>query len=96
MRMKLAIVVSALVAAGIGWAAPASAGCETQPFARYCDGPIRADGTWDRCFEAAQQPIFGQYGQVTAISPSVGRCYPVDPKAFPQFPLGQPLYHIYP
>ena len=96
MKLRIVILVSAIAGAGIGLAAPASAGCETQPFAQYCDGPIRPDGTWDRCFQAAQQPVFGQYGQMTGYTAPVGRCYPVDPNAFPQFPLGQPLYHIYP
>ncbi|SHT28235.1 Uncharacterised protein [Mycobacteroides abscessus subsp. abscessus] len=81
---------------GVGLAAPASAGCETQPFAQYCDGPIKADGTWDRCFSSASGPIFGQYGQVSGWVPSTGRCYPIDPNEFPPTPIGQPQYHIYP
>ncbi|WP_100458921.1 CDGP domain-containing protein [Mycobacteroides abscessus] len=81
---------------GIGFAPSASAGCETQPFAQYCDGPIKADGTWDRCFTSAPQATFGQYGQVSGWVPSTGRCYPVDPNDFPPTPLGQPQYHIYP
>jgi len=87
---------SAAAATGIGFAAPASAGCETQPFAQYCDGPVRPDGTWDRCFQSAQQAIYGGFGQVTGLTPSTGRCYPVDPTAFTALPLGQPQYRIYP
>ncbi len=84
------------VLAPIGFAAPASAGCETQPFATYCDGPVRPDGTWDRCFSSQPQLTYGQFGQATGVVPSVGRCYPVDPNNFPPTPLGQPQYHIYP
>jgi len=40
--------------------------------------------------------MFGQFGQATGYVPSVGRCYPVDPNAFPPTPLGQPLYYIDP
>ena len=96
MRARVAVAVAAMAASGIGFAPPANAGCETQPFAQYCDGPIRADGTWDRCFSSAPQGIYGQWGQVTGVVPSVGRCYPVDPNAWPVTPLGQPQYHIYP
>ena len=82
----------AVVIPAIGVAAPASSGCEAQVFAKYCDGPVRPDGTWDRCFEA--------YGTTNAFGavlvPRVGRCYPVDPNNFPPTPLGQPQYHIYP
>jgi hypothetical protein len=91
----LAVVIT-IGAATVGFAAPASAGCEAQVFAQYCDGPVRPDGTWDRCFQSAPQATFGQWGQVSGIVPSVGRCYPIDPNAFPPTPLGQPQYHIYP
>lgn len=96
MKNALTVAVTGLATAAIGFAAPASAGCEFQAFAKYCDGPVRPDGTWDRCFETTPQPFYGQYGQIAGYVPVTGRCYPVDPNAFPQFPLGQPLYHIYP
>lgn len=96
-RICLAVAaVAILTGIGVGLAAPASAGCETQPFAQYCDGPLKADGTWDRCFTSAPQATFGQYGQVSGWVPSTGRCYPVDPNEFPPTPIGQPQYHIYP
>lgn len=93
MRTIAAVPLTVLLAAGgIALAAPAAAGCEGQAFAQYCDGPIRPDGTWDRCMEA--------YGTTNAFGavlvPNVSRCYPIDPNAFPPTPLGQPLYHIYP
>jgi hypothetical protein len=87
---------AALAVSGVALAAPASAGCESQAFASYYDGPVRPDGTWDRCFQANAQATYGQHGQVTGIVPSVGRGYPIDPNAFPPTPLGQPTYHIYP
>lgn len=87
---KYAVPAVALAATGIGFAPPASAGCETQPFAQYCDGPVRPDGSWDRCVV-----IFGQAGYGTYI-PSTSRCYPYDPAAPPPTPLGQPQYHVYP
>jgi hypothetical protein len=96
MKAKIVVLGAALAATGIGFAAPASAGCEAQVFAQYGDGPIRPDGTWDRCFQSAPQTTFGQFVQATGYVPSVGRCYPVDPNVFPPTPLGQPLYHIDP
>lgn len=96
-RWFTGVVVAALpTMAAVGFAAPAVAGCEAQVFAQYCDGPIRPDGTWDRCFSTQPQATLGQYGQVTGWVPSVGRCYPVDPDAWPPTPIGQPQYHIYP
>ena len=84
----VALVAGTVLFAGLGvaTAAPAAAGCETQAFAQYCDGPARPDGTWDRCqstFQAGVMPT--------------NRCYPVNPaEPWPMFPLGQPQYHIYP
>ena len=63
MRVSLAIVVAAMVTSGICAAAPANAwptppppGCEQRPMISYCDGPIQADGSWQRCFE--NQPMW--------------------------------------
>ena len=89
-KMRVTILAAAVIASAIGFAAPAWAGCETQPFAQYCDGPIRPDGTWDRC-----QVAFGQ--SYPNYIPTTSRCYPIDPaQPWPMFPLGQPQYHIYP
>lgn len=96
-RICLAAAAAIIPASvGISVAAPANAGCESGPFAQYCDGPVKADGTWDRCFTSAPQSFSGQYGQVAGFIPSTGRCYPVDPNEFPPTPIGQPQYHIYP
>jgi hypothetical protein len=89
------IIVASMLsaAAGIAFAAPANAGCETQAFAQYCDSPARPDGTWDRC-----QTAFGQgYPGLNGYVPTTSRCYPIDPaQPWPTFPLGQPQHHIYP
>lgn len=86
------VVVVVLGAAGLLVAAPASAGCESQAFATYCDGTIKPDGTWDRCFQTpGETNVFGG-----TIVPPVGRCYPYDPNNPPLTPLGQPGDHVYP
>jgi hypothetical protein len=90
--VSLLVLAAAPVALALLAAAPASAGCETQAFAQYCDGPVKQDGTWDRCMVAfGTVNAFGQ-----TVVPSTSRCFPIDPNAFPTFPLGQPLSHIYP
>lgn len=65
------------------------AGCETQVFAQYCDGPIREDGSWKRCLFAN-----GQYGGGVYVPP-VTNCF-IIPAAdqIPPLPLGQPNHHI--
>ena len=53
----------------------------------YCDGPIRPDGTWQRC--TTTYPSFGGgvYVPQTYMCRVIG--YPVPP-----LPLGQPDHHI--
>jgi hypothetical protein len=82
-----------LFAVSVGLAAPVSAGCERQPFAQYCDGPIRPDGTFERC-----QTTFGNVNAFGAYTvPPTYRCYPVDPgQPWPMLPLGQPQRHLGP
>ena len=65
------------------------AGCETQVFADYCDGPVRENGSWKRCLFAHGQAGGGVYippVQNCFIVPGVGQV--------PPLPLGQPPYHI--
>ena len=83
-----------LAAAGIGVAAPANAwptppppGCEQRPMVSYCDGPIQADGSWQRCFE--NQEVWSRAGQ-TWIGGT--NCYQVGPGPDP-LPWA-PQYHI--
>jgi hypothetical protein len=91
-----ALVSAALTATGITVAAPAAAGCEQQAIALYCDGPVQADGTWDRCVAFTLDTVFGKFGQVTGNETPTNGCYNVDPNAYSQYPLGQPRYRIYP
>jgi hypothetical protein len=82
-------------AASLVMAAPASAeGCEVNLLgAQYCDGPIRPDGTWKRCWATGQQiypsgPTFG-------VVPAMGNCYTVNPAVpWPLTPIGQPHYYV--
>ena len=79
MRVLLGVsVAGVLVASGVGFAAPASAGCEPRPMAvTYCDGPVQADGSWRRCFY--NSPVFvpgsGNFGGT--FVPAGGNCYNV-------------------
>jgi hypothetical protein len=80
----------ALTAAGVVFAAPADAGCETHDEYQYCDMPIQPDGTFDRCLI-----VFG-YGVSGVGKHRDGRlkCYRIDPSKF--YPWGEPRYHIDP
>lgn len=96
MRVILAVrpllAAAMLVAsAGIGFAAPASAGCETHPTHQYCDLPQRPDGSWDRC-----RIIFGSgfnFGVANRGANRDGemRCYRINPKLMP---YGEPRHYI--
>lgn len=92
--IRLLLATAAVAAGSIVLAPTASAGCETNLLgALYCDGPIRADGTWDRCYTVA--PTTNVFGGV--ITPGAQKCYPVDPNVpWPVVPIGQPHYRIYP
>jgi hypothetical protein len=66
------------------------AGCETQVFASYCDGPIREDGSWKRCLLASSQ-----YTPAGGYIPPVQNCFIVPAiDQIPMLPLGQPSHHI--
>ena len=80
----------------VATAAPASAGCDYQTFAQYCDGPLRADGTFERCQQTYPQPMYtGVYW--SGMVPGVFRCYPINPaEPWPMLPLGQPHRHLWP
>ncbi len=87
MRVRVTLIAGGLVAAGVGFAAPAKAACEQRPLVGYCDGPIRADGSWQRCFN--NQPLWNS-GIGTWIGGS--NCYQVGPGPDP-YPWA-PQYHI--
>lgn len=99
MRIAATLVASAIAAPAIALVViPAAnavpgdpmAGCETQVFANYCDGPIREDGSWKRCLFA-----HSQYTGAGGYIPPVQNCFVV-PAAdqIPPLPLGQPQHHI--
>lgn len=93
-----AAAVAVLAVTGAGWTAhadPAGANCESNLIgALYCDGPIRADGTWVRCLDVGSQAITGQWGQVSSWTLPVHRCFTYNPANPPGLPLGQPAGHI--
>ena len=98
MRIAATLAGTALAASAIALLAPTAnavpgdpmAGCETQVFANYCDGPIREDGSWKRCLYA-----HGQSGGPGIYIPPVQNCFIVPGVGqIPPLPLGQPPYHI--
>lgn len=94
MKVFIGGIIVGLAAAWIGFAAPVNAwptppppGCEQRPFVAYCDGPIQADGSWQRCFE--NQEVWSRAAQ-TWIGGS--NCYQVGPGPDPH--PWAPQYHI--
>ena len=64
-------------------------GCESTLFATYCDGPVRPDATFQRCWTTiGQWTNYGGFGG--------GRyCNMVDLKGpWPVIPVGAPQHHI--
>lgn len=100
--MSTVVAGAALIGGAINSEAPAGAipgdpmaGCETQVFANYCDGPVRPDGSWKRCLFARGQ-YTGGFGDVPGVyTPPVENCFVVPgPDQIPPLPLGQPPHHI--
>ena len=99
MRIAATLAASAIASPAMAFLAVSTAnavpgdpmaGCETQVFANYCDGPIREDGSWKRCMFA-----HSQYTSSGGYIPPVQNCFVV-PAAdqIPPLPLGQPSHHI--
>lgn len=87
----IAAAVAALLLTPTASAVPGDpmAGCETQLFGTYCDGPIRRDGSWKRCLFATGSVGGGVY------IPPVQNCFIVPGvDQIPPTPLGQPTHHI--
>jgi len=63
MKTLLALSIGALAAGGIALAAPANAGCQGGWTPRgggtTCDGPIAADGSFERCVTAGAMEFGG-------------------------------------
>lgn len=55
----------------------------------WCDGPVKPDGRWARCFSVA--PSWTPQGAYVA---GAQRCFAYDPANPPGLPLGQPNHHI--
>lgn len=96
MKIKAAVVVTAMGGAVVGlsaappahaWPQPPPPGCEARFMVSYCDGPIQPDGSWQRCFE--NQQVWSP-GLNTWIGGS--NCYQVGPGPDP-LPW-TPQYHI--
>ena len=92
-KFRVALAVAAMVATGVVVATPANAwptppppGCEQRPMVAYCDGPVQADGSWQRCFD--NQPMWNS--SVGWVGGS--NCYQVGPGPDP-YPWA-PQYHI--
>lgn len=103
MKMIAHVVGAAVVLSAATAAAPDAsavpgdpmAGCETQVFANYCDGPIREDGSWKRCLFAHGSYTGGFDGNPGSYIPPVQNCFPVpNENEIPPLPLGQPSHHI--
>lgn len=99
MITRAALLAVAFGATGVGFAAPASAGCMVNMLgAQYCDAPPKPDGTWQRCW-STQQQIYPNYGAGPGfgVVPAMGNCYTVNPaEPWPVVPIGQPQYYIEP
>lgn len=103
MMMITRTVTAALLATAAVVGAPSAvavpgdpmAGCETQIFANYCDGPIREDGSWRRCLFAHGSFTGGYDGMPGSYIPPVQNCFIVpNENEIPPLPLGQPGHHI--
>jgi hypothetical protein len=68
-------------------------GCETNLLGVvFCDGPIRLDGTFKRCWQTPASYTGGQY---PVYVPSTTSCQMVDTnQPRPTLPLGAPTHHI--
>lgn len=105
-RVLLGGIVTALITgSAIGWGigkaaadpiGPINSDCETGFMGTmWCDGPIKPDGTWTRCFTTAVQWTApgGSYPGFGYV-PQVQRCFPYNPVSPPGLPLGQPAGRI--
>jgi hypothetical protein len=89
-----ALMLVSIAAAGIGfappstaWPAPPPPGCQQEFMVAYCDGPIEANGSWQRCFE--NQKVWIESAQTWMGGSD---CYQVGPGPDPH--PWAPQYHI--
>jgi hypothetical protein len=62
-------------------------GCEYEAFTSYCDGPMRPDGTWERCRRTSA--VIRE-----VLVPSEPTCFIIDPAKPATMPPGEPPFHI--
>lgn len=94
MHLRLALIVTGLAATGLALASPSLAEdqyCEPRPFVSYCDGPLRENGSWRRCFY--NSPIVNSNGGL--FSPGGGNCYEVAGVGLDPYPWA-PREHLQP
>jgi hypothetical protein len=71
-------------------------GCEPSCDTKYCDDPIREDGTWNRCWNYPPTPFYDKGQRVWLYDGGI-KCFTVHPsKPWPALPPGQPQHHIEP
>jgi hypothetical protein len=91
-------VVAALILAGFtapvahGFPGDPMPGCETNGLGgAYCDGPIRPDGTFQRCIYTSGSYIGGRW---PSYLPPTTNCMIIDNNNWPAFPPWVPNHHI--
>jgi hypothetical protein len=94
------LAAGTLIGGTIAAAAPAAnaypgdpmPGCVTQFGSVLCDGPIRPDGTFQRCWSNPGSYTPGRYG---GYIPPMVNCQIVDTnQPWPMIPFGAPQHHI--
>lgn len=95
-------IAGGMIGTGIALAAPShaypgdpSAGCESGGFMNatlYCDGPIRPNGDWQRCWQWSANFVPGIGGNPGGYSPGGRMCAVINHGNIQ--PLISPQYHI--
>ena len=87
-------IIGELIVAPIAAAYPGDPmpGCVTQMGSVLCDGPIRPNGTFQRCWSNPGSFVGGPY---PVYNPPMRNCEIVDTnQPWPLIPIGAPQYHI--
>nr|WP_052741308.1 hypothetical protein [Mycobacterium sp. UM_NZ2] len=92
-----AATIAALSAAPVAVAYPGdpNPGCESGGFMNatlFCDGPIRPDGTWQRCWQWQANYVPGVGGNPGGYSPGGNMCAVISEDNIQ--PAISPRYHI--
>ncbi|MFC3776719.1 CDGP domain-containing protein [Mycolicibacterium holsaticum] len=98
MKLRVILVALAMAPLGVTLAAPAGADndmyCEPRPLVSYCDGPVRENGSWRRCFYNQPLPSYNN-GSITGYWPGSGNCYDVAGPGQDPYPWA-PQHHLQP